>query len=272
MYFTKEDLQKIEEYLKLNSLKDSEFDAIDSLELNPEDTVVVVHDNENRKVSLEALCSSVVLLASLDNKLQEYEQYREQLNKDINLLREIINNVQINKIGVVDSFGDSSTYGISQRVLTEKINELEERISNPLSFDITDVSTSGKTVTTKYKNIVVSQGDQVIANYITPIIELSTATYPKVWFIPASGNMSVQEIEDYVSQNDFQQSGRTYQKSVTSTDYYVVLEKGHTLSSVVNSFGFSYSNAFIQESSENYNIYHYSRVLTVQIDLTFNIN
>lgn len=272
MYFTKEDLQKIEEYLKLNSLRDSEFDAIDSLELNPEDTVVVVHDNENRKVSLEALCSSIVLLASLDSRLQEFEQYREQLEEDINLLREIINNVQVNKIGVVDFFGDSPTYGISQRALTRKINELEERISNPLSFNMTDVSTSGKTITTKYKNIVISQGDQVIADYITPTIELSTIVYPKVWFIPAFGNMSTQEIENYVAQNDFQQSGRTYQKNVTSTDYYVVLEKGHTLNSVINSFGFSYSSAFIQESSENYNIYHYSRVLTVQINLTFNIN
>lgn len=53
MYFTQEDYRKIEEYLKHNGKKDTDFEALSKEDLLEGDIFTVVHDNKNYKISLE---------------------------------------------------------------------------------------------------------------------------------------------------------------------------------------------------------------------------
>lgn len=272
MYFTKEDLKTIEEYLKLKSMRDSQFEAISPNDLQPVDTMVVVHENDNKKIALQDFINSTLMVNLIEQRIQQYENYRQQLDRELNLLKQIIRNVEEHKVGILNSFGDSVTYGVSQKVLTDAIQELQEQIQNAISFQTEEVSTQNKAITTTYKNIIIKQGDTVIADYITPTVTLTPVVYPKVMFIPADEELTAEQLQEYIASHEFNQTSFTHNKNITTTNYYVVLENGHTITSVTNSSGFSYNNAFVQDTLGDYTIYHYKRTLTVQISLKFNLN
>ena len=57
MYFTQEDYKKIEEYLKQNSKRDTDFPSV--TEVTNDDYVPIIQDNENKKISVNALRSEL---------------------------------------------------------------------------------------------------------------------------------------------------------------------------------------------------------------------
>ena len=50
MFFTQEDYRKIEEYLKLNSKKDTDFEDLAAENITANDYIVIVHNGQNKKV------------------------------------------------------------------------------------------------------------------------------------------------------------------------------------------------------------------------------
>ena len=50
MFFTQEDYRKIEEYLKLNSKKDTDFEDLAAENITADDYIVIVHNGQNKKV------------------------------------------------------------------------------------------------------------------------------------------------------------------------------------------------------------------------------
>lgn len=208
MYFTKEDLRTIEQYLKLKSMRDSQFETLESSDLQSDDIMVVVHEDENRKITLADFINSATIATLLENRIQQYEDYRNQLDQELRLLRQIINNIEVGKVGIINSLGNSVTEGISQALLTYYINQflgknstfeqqistidgqvteidgqitninnqleqLSEDIQNAMSIEMTDLNTSGKKIVQSYKHVAVSKGGDVVLEYNIPVITLT---------------------------------------------------------------------------------------------------
>ena len=215
MYFTKEDLRTIEQYLKLKSMRDSQFETLESSDLQSDDIMVVVHEDENRKITLADFINSATIATLLENRIQQYEDYRNQLDQELRLLRQIINNIEVGKVGIINNLGDSVTEGISQALLTYYINQflgknstfeqqistidgqvtdidgqitdinnqlvqLSEDIQNAMSIEMTDYNynPSAQTVNTTYKRVVISKGGEEILNYYTPVVTFSQKVTP----------------------------------------------------------------------------------------------
>lgn len=68
MFFTQEDYRKIEDYLKRNSIRDTEFNTIQSL--NQEDFVPVLHNKENAKISVRDIYKGIG-----KNNIINYHEY-----------------------------------------------------------------------------------------------------------------------------------------------------------------------------------------------------
>ena len=63
MFFTKDDFNRIEEYLKLNSKRDSDFTLVKSVTSN--DTTVIVQEAENKSIKIGDLIASGMLDKSI---------------------------------------------------------------------------------------------------------------------------------------------------------------------------------------------------------------
>ena len=79
MFFTQEDFRKIEEYLKQNSKKDTDFESLDAKDITPEDSLAIVHNQQNKQVNIFDLLSSDITgffaeeRALLDARLQVFD-------------------------------------------------------------------------------------------------------------------------------------------------------------------------------------------------------
>lgn len=143
-----------------------------------------------------------------------------------------------------------------------------------ITIDMQSVDTEGKAIVPSYKRIVIRSGEETIADYITQVVELVDIVYPKVWFIPSDTPLTLGQIETYIDSNNPQESAKAYTKTLTTTDYYLILEKPHYLVRVLNPSGFDYTSSFnnTELTSSNYNIYHYNRTIAPTINLTFTLN
>lgn len=63
MFFTKDDFKRIEDYLKLNSRRDSDFDVVESV--TDDDTTVIVQGAENKSIKIGDLIASGMLDKSI---------------------------------------------------------------------------------------------------------------------------------------------------------------------------------------------------------------
>lgn len=120
MFFTQEDYKKIEEYLKQNSKKDTDFKCLDVTHITPGDSIAVVHNLQNRQVNVFDLLSSDIT--------GFFAKERWLLDTKIKELNDLIKTFTIEKVGVVDSFGNSQTAAISQRTLTNAITEIWDKL------------------------------------------------------------------------------------------------------------------------------------------------
>ena len=127
MFFTQEDFRKIEEYLKQNSKKDTDFKCLDVTHITPGDSVAIVHNLQNRQVNIYDLLSSDIT--------GFFAKERWLLDTRIKELEGLIKTFTIDKVGVTDSFGTSQTATISQRTLTNAFtdvwNKLQEITGEP---------------------------------------------------------------------------------------------------------------------------------------------
>ena len=58
MFFTKEDFKKIEEYLKLNAMRDTDFDILNQ-NVKGDDSIAFVHEGRNYRMSLQRFAASL---------------------------------------------------------------------------------------------------------------------------------------------------------------------------------------------------------------------
>lgn len=122
MFFTQEDFKKIEEYLKQNGKKDTDFEALDAKDITSNDSIAVVHDMQNRQVNMFDLLSSDIT--------GFFAKERELLNLKIKELDDLIETFTIEKVGLTDHFGIHNDVAISQRALTEEFDRVWGKIED----------------------------------------------------------------------------------------------------------------------------------------------
>ena len=105
-------------------------------------------------------------------------------------------------------------------------------------------------------------------------IEYVPPVYPKVWFISSTEPLLSSDISNRVLSTAPEETGYTYQKSLTTTNYYVVLQTGHSLRKVTNSTNFEFTNQFKTDDVQitGYVVYHYQREVDSPVTWTFNVN
>lgn len=120
MFFTQEDYKKIEEYLKQNSKKDTDFKCLDVTQITPGDSIAVVHNLQNRQINIFDLLSSDIT--------GFFAKERWLLGTKIKELENLIQTFSIEKVGVTDSFGNSQIATVSQRALTDAFDKVWEKL------------------------------------------------------------------------------------------------------------------------------------------------
>lgn len=105
MFFTREDFKKIEEYLKLNSKRDTDFARVRAVTKN--DTTVIVQGTENKSIKVSDLVStgmqdkSVTIDKLSDDVVGRFTQNEETSEELRNQLIEIAKNLSKNLVHVV---------------------------------------------------------------------------------------------------------------------------------------------------------------------------
>lgn len=131
MFFTQEDYRKIEEYLKQNSKKDTDFEGLDTKDITPDDSIAIVHNQQNRSVNLFDLLSSDLTgfftreRKLFDEKIKELDYLTSIKIKE---LQRLIKEFTIEKVGLTNQFGNSQEAAISQQTLTNAINAIWKEI------------------------------------------------------------------------------------------------------------------------------------------------
>lgn len=103
MFFTQEDYEKIEQWLKNSSIKDSEFTEVDNIK--DTDTIVVVQDGYNKKIRLKALIDQILNFGVADfvNITDKYDHTFITLEEAISKIP-----VKARKTGQVITFKDDN--------------------------------------------------------------------------------------------------------------------------------------------------------------------
>ena len=136
MFFTQEDFRKIEEYLKHNSKKDTDFPEIKNGDnLLDKDVLAVVHNGVNHKIPIKVFAEVI-------------DRYRDDYLKDnIHSLQNQINCLVRGGSTVGTTFGDSDDISVSQRALTIAFNKIWSKIAELTGEQVTGIS---MTVTPTY--------------------------------------------------------------------------------------------------------------------------
>ena len=117
MFFTKEDFRKIEEYLKLNSRKDTDFPEL-NITLNKDVILAGVYNNRNIRFFLQNLKEYILKGGSI-----EFDMLSEDL-------RQIIESKSESGIPFSSELGNNENIGITQKKITQEINRLDQQIDS----------------------------------------------------------------------------------------------------------------------------------------------
>ena len=117
MFFTKEDFRKIEEYLKLNSRKDTDFPEL-NITLNKDVILAGVYNNRNIRFFLQNLKEYILKGGSI-----EFDMLSEDL-------RQIIESKSESGIPFSFFLGNNENIGITQKKITQEINRLDQQIDS----------------------------------------------------------------------------------------------------------------------------------------------
>lgn len=138
MFFTLEDYRKIEEFLKKNSRKDSDFPSLNPEDpLNENDFIAIVHNGVNHKVNLlnfadflDSLLTQYKYLTKIEELTEEERQAFAKVDKKLKDLQNQIYDLDEYGVVVSNEFGDNPHISISQKTLTEAMNKLWNKIED----------------------------------------------------------------------------------------------------------------------------------------------
>ena len=122
MFFTKDDFKKIEEYLKLNSKKDTDFALVD--QLKDEDILTIVQGGINKTIHIKD-----ILGRGIPKKSITKDKLAEDVLFILNDLQNQIDSLDANGIALSQKFGNNPHIGISQKTLTTAINKIWDKLS-----------------------------------------------------------------------------------------------------------------------------------------------
>lgn len=142
MFFTQDDFRKIEEYLKLKSKKDSDFDKVSQVTSN--DTVVIVQGTDNKAVNVGTFIKTGMepktvtqdkLSDEVVRRFENSEQNINEIDQTIALLQErsqILNNL-ISQLQDAIAIGIGTQEGLPHVILTqEEYDSLTSKDSNTI--------------------------------------------------------------------------------------------------------------------------------------------
>lgn len=228
-------------------------------------------------------------------KVYSGKAIREWIQNTIQSIKELLNT----KLNIEDY---NTTRGQDQSVISEQISskvgieeynqqvtqieqELQDKtgtqvsITYPTNFVIeTDENESSaqerlKNVKYEVKN---SKGEKLFEFWAMAqkYTQKQIVTYPNVWFISSNESLSNSNINNQILNTTPKSTSNSYSNTFDTTNYYVVVESGHSLVKVSNSQGFEYTNQFntTDITISGYNVYHYSRVIGAPVTWTFTIN
>lgn len=134
MFLTQEDFRRIEEYLKLNSKKDSDFDEV--FQVTPQDKVAIVQHATNKSIKVSNLLKGGIPEKAIDiSKLDDDVIERLEANES--------NITQIQQqLGGIAS-GDSSLAELIQNLIIQsQLGSLQHVITTKENYDA--LATKGK--------------------------------------------------------------------------------------------------------------------------------
>ena len=132
---TNEDFNKIKERLELEGKKDTQFEELQASQIQPEDTMVVVHCGKNYRVPVQAFQAATGdlsgLLAEFDKLHMEHDSIVGLLNKLIlgNLTPPSVTSFTLSNTGVTLAHGTSSTVFTTAAAIT-----INNNASNDYAF------------------------------------------------------------------------------------------------------------------------------------------
>ena len=119
--FTREQIEEIRRRLYYEGKKDTDFPL--AHEVDGSETIAIVQDSVNRKIPLSLIFNSPAFESY-------YKLLIDTITEKQNELNSIIDEIRERKIGLSNSFGDGETVGINQKVLTQAINKIWQKIEN----------------------------------------------------------------------------------------------------------------------------------------------
>lgn len=132
MYFTQEDYKKIEEYLKQNSKKDTDFGLLDKI--FAEDYITFVHKGQNYIIKMqdlrEAILENFIKDAQAEIVLPITDPLDDKYKNITDELYTMINSLQISGIALSNFFGDREDIGITQKTLTKLVGKFLDILSD----------------------------------------------------------------------------------------------------------------------------------------------
>lgn len=163
MFFTQEDFRKIEEYLKQNSKKDTDFKELPEDDiLAEEDIMAVVHKGTNYKIPISVLADVL-------------ERYRTDALKEwIRDLQNQIDSLEISGLALSNRFGDDEHIGISQKTLTGAFNRIWAKLE-----EIAGESMQGFSLVVSPEYYIGEEGAQV---HVTATSALTNGPFEKIQF------------------------------------------------------------------------------------------
>ena len=130
MQFSKKDLDVIYKYITSKMFGDKLSDYPSVEELTGTELMPITQNGKNKNVQ----SSNLVTLPQLVAKFAEYsegiETLNHELNKKVAWLTGLIENLEVTGMIVMQEFGDSESFGISQKKITAAINQLWEKIED----------------------------------------------------------------------------------------------------------------------------------------------
>ena len=118
MQFSKNDLDVIYKYITSKMFGDKLSDYPSVEELTGTELMPIIQNGENKNVQ----SSNLVTLPQLVAKFTEYSESIETLNHELDekvaWLTRLIENLEVTGMAVMQEFGDSESFGISQKKIT----------------------------------------------------------------------------------------------------------------------------------------------------------
>lgn len=115
MIFTEEQIREIRSRLAQIGIKDTDLPSAD--EVNGGETIAIVQEGLNKKILLSQVFESPAFSSFYKLLMDTIEQKCEELDT-------LIEDIKESKLSLSDQFGDSTAVGITQKTLTESINNI----------------------------------------------------------------------------------------------------------------------------------------------------